>query len=146
MNKTILVTVAETKEVYFKILVKQGFKETKALTCAEIFTETRDKQLDSNRYSVFMYNKFISLIFICLAVQSFSQENLITNLPSRRTISLNGKWQYIIDPYETGFYNYRWTERNENDREAYWNSDIPDSKTDRKEHGYSDKYTLNVPG
>jgi len=45
-----------------------------------------------------------------------------------------------------GFRNYRWEERNENDREAYWNSDVPDNKTDRKEHGYSDKYALNVPG
>ena len=93
-----------------------------------------------------MYNKYIFLIFTCFTIQSFSQENLVTNLLSRKTISLNGKWQYIVDPYETGFYNYRWTERNENDREAYWNSDVPDNKTDRKEHGYSDKYTLNVPG
>jgi beta-glucuronidase len=93
-----------------------------------------------------MCKKFIFLGFTCFTIQSFSQENLITNLPARRTISLNGKWQYIVDPYETGFYNYRWVERNENDREAYWNSDIPDNKTDRKEHGYSDKYTLRVPG
>jgi beta-glucuronidase len=50
-----------------------------------------------------------------------------------------------MDPYETGFYNYRWKEREQNDREAYWNSDIPDNKTDRKEHGYADKYTLKVP-
>ncbi|MDB5196196.1 MAG: Beta-glucuronidase, partial [Flaviaesturariibacter sp.] len=59
---------------------------------------------------------------------------------------LNGRWQYIIDPYETGFYNYRWQERDERDREAYWNSEVPDNKTDRKEHGWSDKYSLTVPG
>ena len=51
-----------------------------------------------------------------------------------------------MDPYETGFRNYRWDERNENDREAYWNSDVPENKTDRKEHGYDEKYSLNVPG
>ena len=66
----------------------------------------------------------------------FAQDNLITNVSARKTISLDGKWQYIIDPYETGFYDYRWKERNERDREAYWNSDVPDNKTDRKEHGY----------
>ena len=93
-----------------------------------------------------MRNGFIILFFLVSAVPAFSQENLITNIPSRKTIGLNGKWQYIIDPYETGFYDYRWQEKNENDRDAYWNTDVPSNKMDRKEHGYSDKYTLNVPG
>ena len=81
-----------------------------------------------------------------LVAGSFSQQALIANISSRKTISLNGKWQYIIDPYETGFYDYRYQEKNANDPEAYWNTDVPKNKTDRKEHGYSDKYTLNVPG
>jgi beta-glucuronidase len=85
-------------------------------------------------------------LFCTAGLLSYSQQPLITNLPARHLQSLNGKWQYIVDPYETGFYNYRWLERNENDREAYWNSDVPDNKTDRKEHGYSNKYVLNVPG
>lgn len=77
---------------------------------------------------------------------SFAQSPLITDIPSRKNVSLNGKWQYIMDPYETGFYDYRFKERRENDREAYWNSDVPDNKTDRKEHGYTDRYSINVPG
>jgi beta-glucuronidase len=81
-----------------------------------------------------------------LACHSFSQQELIANISSRKTISLNGKWQFIIDPYETGFYDYRYQEKNENDPEAYWNTDVPKNKTDRKEHGYSAKYTLKVPG
>src|SRR5690348_807612 len=94
-----------------------------------------------------MRNPFKLLIFILTILTSdlFAQENLITNIEGRKKISLNGNWQYIIDPYETGFYNYRWAERAENDREAYWNTDVPENKTDRKEHGYSDKYVLNVP-
>lgn len=88
----------------------------------------------------------LTVLLYCLFMNSYAQEPLITNLPARHAQSLNGKWQYIIDPYETGFYNYRWQERNENDREAYWNSDIPDNKTDRKEHGYNDKYQIKVPG
>lgn len=93
-----------------------------------------------------MRNIFIILFFVLPGVHCFCQQSLIGNIPSRKTISLDGKWQYIIDPYETGFYDYRWEEKKENDREAYWNSDVPENKTDRKEHGYSDKYTLNVPG
>lgn len=86
----------------------------------------------------------LTLLLASLCINA--QTDLVTNIPSRKTISLNGKWQYIIDPYETGYRNYRWDERGRNDREAYWNSDVPDNKTDRKEHGYSDKYSLNVPG
>jgi beta-glucuronidase len=93
-----------------------------------------------------MLRSFFFFLFYAVVLQSYSQQPLITNLPARHLQSLNGKWQYIVDPYETGFYNYRWLERNENDREAYWNSDLPDNKTDRKEHGYSNKYLLNVPG
>jgi len=92
-------------------------------------------------------SKYFSLLLILLlSTKSYSQQPLISNIASRSIISLNGKWQYIIDPYETGFRNYRWDERNENDREAYWNTDVPENKTDRKEHGYDDKYSLNVPG
>ncbi|MDQ3842599.1 MAG: hypothetical protein M3342_01085 [Bacteroidota bacterium] len=39
--------------------------------------------------------------------QSYAQMDLITNIPFRKTISLNGKWLYIVDPNETGFYNHR---------------------------------------
>jgi beta-glucuronidase len=85
-------------------------------------------------------------VALLLVTGSFSQQELIANISSRKTMSLDGKWQYIIDPYETGFYDYRYHEKNENDPEAYWNTDVPKNKTDRKEHGYSVKYTLNVPG
>lgn len=85
-------------------------------------------------------------IFLIAYTNLYSQLPLITNIPNRSLISLNSKWQYIVDPYETGFYDYRWKERNIKDREAYWSSDVPENKSDRKEHGYNDKYTLNVPG
>lgn len=84
------------------------------------------------------------LVFIGYATEA--QDNLITNIPGRQTTSLNGTWQYIVDPYETGFYDYRYKELNENNPAAYWNTDVPGSKSDLKEFGYSDKYTLQVPG
>ena len=89
---------------------------------------------------------FSVLFFAVIAMSGFSQSALITNIAARTTFSLDGKWQYIVDPYETGFYDYRFKERRENDVEAYWNMDIPSDKSDRKEHGFRDKYSLNVPG
>lgn len=87
-----------------------------------------------------------TIVLMIVVSHAQAQEALIGNLPGRKTTSLNGKWQYIVDPYETGYYDYRYKERRENDAEAYWNTDIPVNKGDRKEHGYSDKYTLRVPG
>jgi beta-glucuronidase len=75
-----------------------------------------------------------------------TQSNLITNVGDRKALSLNGPWQYIVDPYETGFYDYRYKELNEKNPDAYWNTDVQVNKTDKKEHGYIDKYTLQVPG
>ena len=83
---------------------------------------------------------------IGLLMQVSSQTALINNVQARSVKSLDGKWQYIVDPYETGFYDYRYKELNEKDAGAYWNSDVPINKSDRKEFGYADKYTLNVPG
>lgn len=88
---------------------------------------------------------FVLLLFLAIP-EGHAQNNLITNTAARQSLSLNGKWEYIVDPYETGFYDYRFKERAENDREAYWNSDVPDNKLDRKEHGYIPKYSINVPG
>ncbi len=88
----------------------------------------------------------LSLLLLLAITNGYGQTKLITNIPARETISLNGVWQYIIDPYETGFYDYRFKERVESDREAYWNSDIPLNSLDRLEHGYIPKYSIRVPG
>lgn len=85
-------------------------------------------------------------LFLVFPFSLLAQDNLIINTANRQTQSLNGKWHYIIDPYETGFYNYRFKEKNADDPEAYWNNPVIKNASDRKEHGYSDNYTLNVPG
>ncbi len=90
--------------------------------------------------------KYTAYCLLLIGLSVTAQENLIINSQNREQISLNGTWHYIIDPYETGFYNYRFKERNENDPEAYWNNPKVEHKTDRKEHGYSDKYSIQVPG
>ncbi|WP_204902991.1 glycoside hydrolase family 2 protein [Microbulbifer mangrovi] len=73
-------------------------------------------------------------------------ENLIINTDSRESISLNGTWQYIVDPYDTGFYTYRFTERSEGDPEAYWNNPVTKHRSERREHGYHPSNSLQVPG
>ncbi|HEY4154799.1 MAG TPA: glycoside hydrolase family 2 TIM barrel-domain containing protein [Puia sp.] len=76
----------------------------------------------------------------------FSQADLITNIDGRNSFSLDGQWQYIVDPYETGIYDYRHKELPQNNPSAYWNPDQPASKMDRKEYGYTEQSSLKVPG
>lgn len=72
---------------------------------------------------------------------------LITNIPGRQSTSLDGQWSYIVDPYETGFYDYRYKELAEQNPGAYWASTDHRSKSDLVEFGYNnDKYSLQVPG
>jgi beta-glucuronidase len=93
-----------------------------------------------------MRRLIILFILIISAMLGNAQDNLVTNIGARKSVSLNGTWQYIVDPYETGFYDYRYKELNEKNGDAYWNTDVPANKTEKKEHGYNDKYTLQVPG
>src|SRR6202012_6044257 len=94
-----------------------------------------------------MRRVIIIVLFVAgLTYSTWGQVNLITNIQNRKTISLNGKWQYLVDPYETGFYDYRYHELAENNPDAYWNSDKPVNKSDKKEHGYTKKNSIDVPG
>lgn len=91
--------------------------------------------------------KILTALFLsAYSLTTVAQLNLISNIDARKSLSLNGKWNYIVDPYETGFYDYRYKELNEKNPEAYWNTDIQANRTEKKEHGYIDKYSINVPG
>src|SRR5258706_697604 len=96
-----------------------------------------------------LFKKAVNTLVVLLLIRNglhAQEDNLIGDIDGRKTKSLQGKWQYIVDPYETGFYDYRFKERSQNDPDAYWNTDIPKNKSERKEHGYTDVHILNVPG
>jgi beta-glucuronidase len=97
---------------------------------------------------LFNMKYYIFTLFLIVEASSFLMAEPVTVQAQdlRKTLSLNGRWHYIIDPYETGFYDYRFQERRADDPEAYWNTDQQKNKSDRKEHGYSDRYSIDVPG
>ncbi len=92
------------------------------------------------------------LIIIALGVCSaFGQSDLITNVNNRQTFSLNGKWHYIIDPYETGYYDFRYhpydaSERTKGNSSAFYNNAKAKNKLDRVEYNFDASSTLLVPG
>ena len=52
-----------------------------------------------------MCSVIATLFIFPLFLQS---QDLIMNVYNRETTSLDGYWKYIIDPYENGYYNYRY--------------------------------------
>ncbi len=81
-----------------------------------------------------------SLLLFLYLVASFSfveaQNIFISNVQHRTTTSLNGKWQYVIDPYET---------EGMGGMPVYKNY-IPKDNSDRVEYSFTDGRTLWVPG
>ena len=96
--------------------------------------------------------KLHTFFFILLFVgSSFSvaQEKLITNAYNRESTSLNGYWQYIVDPYENGFYNYLYEpfeDQKDPGKGAFFTNAKPESKSDLIEYDFDNMDSLLVPG
>lgn len=86
-------------------------------------------------------------LFFNLALKA--QDAKLINVYNREHLSLNGAWNYIVDPYETGFYNYRYQpfDAFENPGSgAFFTNTKPVSKTDLVEYDFDKADTINVPG
>jgi beta-glucuronidase len=91
---------------------------------------------------------FLFLSVIAVSVVCFPQQ-VIQNVISREKTSLNGKWKYIVDPYETGYYNYRQQPRDEEnyfDPDAIFNNAKATDKTQKVEYDFDLSPTMNIPG
>ncbi|MFA5045766.1 MAG: glycoside hydrolase family 2 TIM barrel-domain containing protein [Paludibacter sp.] len=94
---------------------------------------------------------FLSLFlffFVAFSARS-GNENLIQNPSGRNTTTLNGKWNYIIDPYETGYYDYRYKPYDESPNPgngAFYLDKKQKNKSDLIEYSFDKSPTLWVPG
>ena len=84
---------------------------------------------------------FLSLISILSSAQA-QQFGPTTNTDGRKTTSLNGDWQVIVDPYESGYYNYRYQPSDN----GYFKNAKPKTKSDLIEYDFDKSQTLKVPG
>ena len=75
---------------------------------------------------------------VCIAQQT----DLIANTEGRKTVNLNGQWQIIVDPYESGFYDYRYQPSNN----GYFKNAKPKTKSDLIEYDFDSSGSLQVPG
>ena len=91
----------------------------------------------------------ILVLYLYASFAVYSQNNLIQNIYNRTTTSLNGSWHYIIDPYENGYYNYRYEPFDQQDSpsvNAFFLNSKPQSPSDLIEYDFDQMGTLQVPG
>ena len=69
----------------------------------------------------------------------------IVNVLGRQTVSLDGMWKTIVDPYENGYYNYRMHPHG--DASSYFaDRDFDADRTVLYEYNFNTDRTLMVPG
>ncbi len=85
---------------------------------------------------------FISTFILMLQIVFAQTAPLIINTDNRDCTSLNGKWRTIIDPYEIGYYDYRYMPSNN----GFFLNKKPQSKTDLIEYDFDKSAMLDVPG
>jgi beta-glucuronidase len=77
------------------------------------------------------------LLLFVLAGVSYAApapSSLISNVAGRTTISLNGVWQAIVDPFDNGASS------------GFYRDETPKTKSDRVEYSFAASPPLNVPG
>lgn len=105
--------------------------------------------------SIFSY--FLLLfVFICVVNHTYAMtsDGLVQNqqgfqVYTRDVMSLNGEWKAIVDPYENGFYNYRYEafDQSENpSRNAFFMDSKANSPGDLIEYDFNQSLSINVPG
>lgn len=93
---------------------------------------------------------FLILILLAVFINSaaFSQSGLLQNVFGRTHTSLNGRWNYIIDPYEMGYYDYRHTpfDQSASGTGGFYDDRKQINKSDLVEYDFDLSPTMNVPG
>ena len=101
------------------------------------------KQLNSIRRELILIS-VLSFIYISVS----GQESIIQNIYGRTHISLNGRWNYIVDPYEMGYYDYRRTpfDQSATGKGGFYDNKKPKDKTDWVEYEFDLSPALKIPG
>ena len=85
----------------------------------------------------------LSLIAIAVSLPVWAAPpSIILNPGARRSVSLDGKWRTIVDPYEMGYYDYRL----EPSPTGYFRNTKPADPSELIEYDFDSSPALDVPG
>ncbi len=92
----------------------------------------------------------LMVAFLVLANFCVAQSPLIINTHNRESQSLNGQWKFIMDPYQNGFYDYRYIPFDQREDDAYFKGFYADAQakdeSDRVEYNFDEADEIYVPG
>lgn len=78
-----------------------------------------------------------------------AQQPQITNIDGRSSMTLNGVWKYIVDPYETGYYDYRRDVRDQQENpstaESLFLGYVAQDPSERVEYDFEKADNILVP-
>jgi beta-glucuronidase len=79
---------------------------------------------------------------------SAKQPPTLQNIYGRSHLLLDGRWNYIVDPYEAGYYNYRHQpfDQSASGSGGFYDDRKPKSKDDAVEYSFDGSPTLAIPG
>src|SRR5690606_37835420 len=91
------------------------------------------------------------LVALCLGVTQWASaaESASIQVYNRDATSLNGEWKIIVDPYENGYYNYRYEPFDQQQNpsvNAYFTDSKPQKPSDLIEYDFDKADSLQVPG
>jgi len=95
-----------------------------------------------------MFKAKILSVLILLPFALFAQ-GLLVNTMNRNITSLNGYWNYIVDPYENGYYSFHsevYDQKNPTSTSAFYNNYHAKDKLELVEYDFDKSPTLEVPG
>ena len=84
----------------------------------------------------------VALLCVVVPIVQGQQLGVIQNTAGRKAVSLDGPWQTIVDPYESGFYDYRY----QPSANGYFKNAKPRDKSELIEYDFDKSGTLKVPG
>ena len=93
-----------------------------------------------------MQKRVFTGLLLLMSVAAMAQSEPLQNIAGRKILSLNGRWNYITDPYENGYYDYR---HKPYDASASGAGGFYDNKkargNDLVEYNFDNSPTLRVP-
>ena len=123
-----------------RALSRTGLNNSNTSVCVPFYSRRSDAPAPTSH----IMKSLLLIIFLLAVIPSVhaQQLGLITNTDGRKTISLDGQWQAIIDPYESGYYDYRY----QPSTSGYFKDEKPKTKSDLIEYDFDKSPTLKVPG
>jgi beta-glucuronidase len=95
-----------------------------------------------------LISKYCIFFIVFFTQQIFSQE-LIPNVKNQTTTLLNGQWNYIIDPYETGYYSFHhdaYDQQRSFQKAAFFNNYHAQNKQELVEFDFDKSPSMTIPG